>query len=65
MIAVPSPSALSTPMKPPLCWTTPNTVESPRPVPLPGSLVVKKGSKILDRVAASMPTPVSVTESQT
>ena len=33
-------------MVPPLCRTMPNTVASPRPVPLPGSLVVKNGSKM-------------------
>jgi hypothetical protein len=34
-------------MVPPLCCTIPNTIASPRPVPFPISLVVKKGSKIL------------------
>ena len=48
-------------MLPPLCLTIPNTVESPRPVPLPRSFVVKKGSKILDCVPRSMPVPVSLT----
>ena len=32
-------------------------------MPKPGGLVVKNGSKIRARVAASMPAPVSVTES--
>src|SRR5271170_2688327 len=40
-------------MWPPLCLTIPKTVDRPRPVPLPGCLVVKKGSKIRARVAAS------------
>jgi hypothetical protein len=31
-------------MKPPLWFTTPSTVASPRPVPRPASLVVKNGS---------------------
>ena len=49
-------------MKPPWLWTIPSEVESPRPVPLPMSLVVKKGSKILSRTCAGMPDPVSATE---
>lgn len=43
----PCPRALSTSIQPPDWMTTPNTVERPRPVPLPSSLVAKKGSKIL------------------
>ena len=43
----------------------PYTVESPRPVPFPSSLVVKKGSKIRAFVSASMPVPVSLTASMT
>ena len=43
--------------------TIPYTVASPRPVPLPSCLVVKNGSKTRARVAASIPTPVSLTES--
>ena len=38
-----------------LCLTIPNTVESPSPVPLPTSLVVKKGSKMRASVARSIP----------
>ena len=34
-------------MCPPDCLTKPNTMLSPRPVPLPTSLVVKKGSNTL------------------
>ena len=34
-------------MCPPLCFTMPYTVARPSPVPLPGSLVVKNGSKML------------------
>jgi PAS domain S-box-containing protein len=60
-----APGALSTWMWPLLCCTIPNTVERPSPVPLPSSFVVKKGSKIRSRVAASMPVPVSVTASMT
>ena len=52
-------------MYPPDCFTIPYTVASPRPVPLPFSLVVKNGSKSLAMVASSMPHPVSVTASST
>jgi hypothetical protein len=52
-------------MCPPLSVTMPYTVASPSPVPLPGSLVVKKGSKIRAWVAASMPVPLSLTTSST
>ena len=41
------------------------TVARPRPVPPPGSLVVKKGSKMRSAVAASMPWPVSATARRT
>src|SRR5437867_6473843 len=34
---------------------------SPRPVPVPGSFVVKNGSNTRLRVSTSMPVPVSVT----
>ena len=57
------PGSLSTWMWPPLCLTMPYTVARPSPVPLPGSLVVKNGSKMRARVASSMPVPVSVTAS--
>jgi len=43
----------------------PYTIARPRPVPLPVSLVVKNGSKTFDRVASSMPIPMSVTASIT
>ena len=39
----------------------PYTVERPRPVPLPTSLVVKNGSKILPITSCVMPQPVSST----
>ena len=47
----PAPGSLSTQMYPPVCFTMPYTVESPRPVPLPTSLVVKNGSKRCDLVS--------------
>jgi hypothetical protein len=50
-------------MAPPLCSTMPRTVAKPRPVPLPVSFVVKKGSKMCSCIWASMPTPVSRTAS--
>jgi hypothetical protein len=59
---LPFPMSLETLMKPPWLWMIPSEVESPRPVPLPMSLVVKKGSKILSRIFAGMPVPVSLTE---
>ena len=52
-------------MKPPDCLTMPNTVERPRPVPLPTSLVVKNGSKILSITSGGMPVPVSDTSIST
>ncbi len=58
---VPLPGSLYTQMQPALCLTIPYTVESPRPVPLPTSLVVKNGSKMRACVSSSMPTPVSLT----
>src|SRR5580765_4648259 len=50
----------------PLCpLMTPSTVDRPSPVPLPNSLVVKNGSKILSITSAGMPLPVSSTVSRT
>jgi hypothetical protein len=43
-----------------VAFNMPNAVERPRPVPLPISLVVKKGSKIRSRTSGIMPVPVSV-----
>ena len=43
----------------------PITTGSPRPVPSPTGLVVKKGSNTCSRVSASMPCPVSLTVTQT
>jgi hypothetical protein len=45
--------------------TMPYTLDRPSPVPLPFSLVVKKGSKSYVLVCWSMPQPVSVTASWT
>ena len=52
-------------MKPPVCFTIPYTVESPSPVPLPTSLVVKNGSKILSMMSEGMPVPLSLTSTST
>src|SRR5690242_10918400 len=52
-------------MLPPLCLTMPYTVDRPRPVPLPGSLVVKNGSNARAIVASSIPTPSSLTATMT
>ncbi len=65
MNVVPRPGSLSTQMVPPLCVTIPKTVARPSPVPWPSGLVVKNGSKIRSRVAASIPIPVSLTASRT
>ena len=62
---MPRPGSLYTQMYPPLCFTTPYTVARPNPVPLPFSLVVKKGSKMWDWVSAPIPIPLSVTASIT
>jgi hypothetical protein len=50
---------------PPLSLTIPKTVARPSPVPLPLSLVEKKGSKIRARVSFFIPHPVSLTASST
>jgi hypothetical protein len=43
----------------------PYTVDRPRPVPLPTSLVEKNGSKILACTSGVMPVPVSSTSIST
>ena len=42
----------------------PVTVESPSPVPLPSSLVVKNGSKIFSKTSGDIPLPVSATSTE-
>ena len=61
---VPRPGALSTSIQPPAPDTKPYTMGRPRPVPFPGALVVKNGSKMRACVAGSMPLPVSITSSR-
>ena len=48
-------------MSPSDCLAKPNAWLRPRPVPLPTSLVVKNGSKIVSSMVGAMPVPVSVT----
>ena len=62
---MPLPLPLVTSMNPLFCLITPYTVASPRPVPLPTSLVEKNGSKMCDSVCSSIPTPSSLTDSTT
>ena len=52
-------------MYPPLCFTIPYTIDKPRPVPFPCSLVVKNGSKRRALIYSEIPTPVSLTATQT
>ena len=61
----PRPTSLVASTRPPLWLTKAKTVASPSPVPRPGGLVVKYGSNARDRVAASMPKPVSMTRNIT
>jgi hypothetical protein len=49
VMVVPCPTVLSTAMLPPMLSTIMKLTASPSPVPLPGSLVVKNGSKIFLR----------------
>src|SRR5690606_39536213 len=65
LTVVPRPGLLLSQTVPPDCEMIPYTIASPSPVPLPGGLVVKKGSNARATAAASMPTPVSVTEIST
>ena len=58
---VPRPTSLEILAWPPDCLAKPKTMLSPRPVPFPTSLVVKKGSKACACTWGGMPTPLSVT----
>ena len=62
---VPRPGALSSSACPPDCLAKPNTMLSPRPVPLPTSLVVKNGSNAFANTSGGMPMPVSDTRNLT
>src|SRR3990172_3412577 len=59
---VPTPTLLTRRMNPPWLRTQLYTVESPRPVPSPGALVVKKGANISSRIASGIPLPESDTQ---
>jgi hypothetical protein len=52
---VPLPGWLSTSMLPWCCWMIFWLIVSPRPSPSPSGIVVKNGSKILDRCSVEMP----------
>src|ERR1700761_1741630 len=58
--AAPLPGCDFTSMAPPWPFTIPNVAANPRPRPV--NFVVKKGSNMRARVAASIPWPSSVTE---
>src|SRR5512133_4121871 len=54
---VPTPGLLCTVILPPKPSMMRAEIARPRPVPLPGCLVVKKGSKIRVRFSSGMPLP--------
>src|SRR5690606_15057316 len=62
---VPRSTSLSRWMVPPWAWTNFWVIDRPRPVPLPGALVVKKGSNTWGRFGAAIPAPVSRTSIST
>src|SRR5262249_11967123 len=54
---LPFPTTELTSMRPPWSFTKPWAMARPSPVPCPGGLVVKNGSKIRPRFSAGMPGP--------
>ena len=62
---VPRPTLLSIVETPPDCSANPCTIANPRPLPLPLSFVVKKGSNTRFNTSGSIPQPVSVTLTET
>jgi hypothetical protein len=62
---VPLPGVLRMRMLPPDWRMKPYTMASPRPLPAPKALVVKKGSNTRGRTSGAMPVPVSVTSNCT
>jgi hypothetical protein len=61
----PCPTSLSTVMVPPCSSSVRRQSDRPSPVPSPGGLVVKKGSKIRACTAAGIPGPLSFTSMRT
>src|SRR6185437_9715163 len=62
---VPNPDSDSIWTSPLDCWTNPQTIESPRPLPFPEPLVVKNGSQARAVISGDMPFPESDTLMQT
>src|SRR5262249_52372601 len=58
---LPSPATLATSIHPPCSLTMPWATARPRPVPSPGDLVVKNGSKMRPICSGDIPWPTSVT----
>jgi hypothetical protein len=63
--SLPSPSLDSNFISPPCAFTISYASESPKPVPCPVGLVVKKGWKILSFISGGMPGPLSFTQIST
>src|SRR6185369_14488906 len=61
---LPSPTLLAAVIRPPNPSTIRAEIASPRPVPLPGGLVVKNGSKICFMDSSGIPVPLSMTSSR-
>lgn len=61
LTAVPTSGGLSMRVVPPNCSVQPRAIDRPRPVPSPGALVVKKGSKAWACTTGLMPQPLSRT----
>jgi len=61
----PTPTALDAVKEPPWSWIIFCETDSPSPVPLPGSFVVKNGSKTFCKVSSDMPWPLSFTSMKT
>jgi len=57
----PEPGVFSTRISPSRLLTMSGQIGRPSPVPSPGGLVLKNGSKIRGRIAAGMPAPLSLT----
>ena len=64
-IVVPWPGVEAAVIRPPACSAMPRQIDSPRPVPWPGPLVVKNGSNACCRTSSGMPCPLSETRSTT